>query len=201
MPASRLDHSYYAYLAERIRHGDSDAFTELYTQTYPSMRRYVSWFLKDENLVPDALQEIYIAVYKSIGSLKLDRLLVPWMKQIAYHTCCSLAANQRRQAAREVSVEDGTLEHLAAHAVGEDDPFQAVYDREITEQLRQALDRLPVRERMAFQLRYQQELQLDEIAEFMGVSMASTKRYIQRARTALQHQLRHLRPEGAYSKQ
>lgn len=199
MPASRLDHSYYAYLAERIRYGDGDAFTELYTQTYPSMRRYVAWFLKDEDLVPDALQEIYIAVYRNIGSLKLDRLLLPWIKQIAYHTCCSVAASQRRQAAREVSVEDGTLEHLAMHADGED-PFQAVYDRDVARQLQQALNRLPVRERMAFQLRYQQELRLEEIAEFMGVSLASTKRYIQRARITLQKQLSHLRPEGAYSK-
>ena len=51
-----------------------------------------------------------------------------------------------------------------------------------------------MKERQAFLLRYESGLKLEEIADFMGVSLASVKRYINAARAALQKDLAHLRP-------
>lgn len=193
MPISGLDHQYYARLAGRIRRGDEEAFTELYTQTYKSIYRYAYYFLKNADLVPDALQEIYIAVYRNISSLKIDRLLYPWMKQIAYHICCDMAKRERRQAQMMVGFEDGeTIDRLTMDN-DRPDPFQEVYDRDTRAQLDKALAALPAKERMAFQLRYLQNLKMEEVADFMGVSLASAKRYVQNARAALQKSLGHLR--------
>ena len=98
-----FDEQYYALLASRIREGDSDAFAELYGATYDTLYRNVYYFLHNPEDIHDALQEIYISVFKNIGSLKIDRLLLPWMRQIAYHTCCDFV--RKAKSMREFSTE------------------------------------------------------------------------------------------------
>ena len=67
--------------------------------------------------------------------------------------------------------------------------FQSVYDRDITSQVRAILDKRPQKERMAFLLRYENGLKLEEIADFMGISLASVKRYIKSAKSVLEKRL------------
>ena len=181
MAKSSFDEQYYALLASRIRTGDGDAFAELYGATYDTLYRSVYYFLRNPDDIRDALQEIYMAVYTNIGSLKIDRLLLPWMRQIAYHVCCDYA--RKNKLARDMSVE---LHDDFVPAQAADVSLQQVYDRDAWAWVRKALDACPVKERQAFLLRYESGLKLEEIAAFMGVSLASVKRYINSAKETLQ---------------
>ena len=190
MAKGSFNQQYYALLAGRVREGDPDAFAELYAATYDTLYRSVYSFLRNPDDVHDALQEIYISVYKNIGSLKLDRLLLPWMRQIAYHVCCDFA--RQNKITRDMSVE--LNEDVPPASLTDENPFRQVYDRDAWDSVSAALSRRPVKERQAFLLRYESGLKLEEVAEFMGVSLASVKRYINSARAALQKELAHLKP-------
>ena len=184
MANSGFDQQYYSILAQRIRKGDADAFAELYRATYNAMRQRVCALLHDPDDVYDALQEIYMSVYMNIGSLKLDRLVIPWMRQIAYHVCCDMLRRDlpRREATTELN--DANIPAQSA-----EHSFRQVYDRDAWRQASEILSRLPVRVHQAFFLRYDAGMKLEEIAGFMGVSPTSVKRYINTARTALQEEL------------
>ena len=54
----------------------------------------------------------------------------------------------------------------------------------------EALRELNVDEQMAFELRYGEELQLEEVADAMGVSLATVKRYLKAALEKLRAKLR-----------
>ena len=187
MATSTFDQQYYALLASRVREGDGDAFTELYTATYDTMYRSVYCFLRDPDDVHDALQEIYLSVYKNIGSLKIDRLIMPWMRQIAHNVCCDFAREARAQ--REFSTELDEELLLTLKSTSDDDPYHTVSERELWSFICGVLTKRSVKERQAFLLRYENGLKLEEIAGFMDVSLASVKRYITAARTALQEAL------------
>ena len=187
-----LDYNYYTRLAQKIREGDQDAFAELYESTYDNMYRYVYYFLKDVDSVDDMLQEIYIIVYRNIGKLKMDNTLPLWMKQIAYHKCCDYIRSLQAEQENVASSLDDNLTLLNA-VLDTDKDFRDVYDRDLSDQLHKALDQLPHNEQMAFLLRFENDLKLEEIADFMGVSLASAKRYIARARKSLQKSLAHLK--------
>lgn len=192
MATGRLDHEYYAYLASRIRQGDNDAFAELYDATYEILYRYCLYFLKDPQLIQDAMQEIYIAIFRGIPSLKMDSMLYSWMKQIAYHTCCNILRQVRRSREYFADLQDeGQMAFLAERLP--QDCFQPVYDSDTMQELTQALETLPLKYRQAFLLRYENELKLEEIADFMGTSLSSVKRYIASARSSLQRKLAHIR--------
>lgn len=82
MASKKFNTEYYAFLAKRIREHDQKAFTELYYATYDDLYRYTFYFIKDGHMAQDALQEVYISIYKNISSLKSDKLFYSWMKQI-----------------------------------------------------------------------------------------------------------------------
>ena len=188
MAKGSFDYQYFAYLAARIRLGDESAFTELYTQTYPTLYRYVYYFMRDPDSTQDVLQEIYISIFKNIGSLKIDRLLPSWIRQIAYHACCD-AVKQRSSMGIVLDYTDENLTLGGLNSYSEAETFQSVFDKDASDRVRAVLDKRPQKERQAFLLRYENGLKLEEIADFMDVSLASVKRYIQSARKALQKSL------------
>lgn len=188
MAKGSFDQQYYALLASRVREGDPDAFAELYAATYDMLYRSVYSFLRNPDDVHDALQEIYISVYKNIGSLKLDRLLLPWMLQITYHVCCDFARQAKTQLDFSAELKDG------ASVGSRDDPFRRLLDQETWRQVHAVLEKRPVKERQAFLLRYENGLKLEEIAEFLGVSLSTVKRYIATVRDCLKQDMAHLKP-------
>ena len=195
MAAGSLDHEYYAYLASRIRQGDNDAFAELYDTTYGLLYRYCLYFLKDPQMIPDAMQEIYIAIFRGIPSLKIDSMLYSWIKQVAYHTCCNILRQVRRSREYSTDLQDEAQLSFLADGFSHD-CFQPVYDSDTMREFSQALDTLPLKCRQAFLLRYENELKLEEIADFMGTSLSSVKRYIAAARSTLQQKLSHIKTKA-----
>lgn len=186
--ASSFDQQYFALLASRIRERDPDAFAELYDATNKMLYRRISYFLHDSDDAQDAMQEVYMSVYKNIRNLKLDRLLVPWMLQITYHICCDFAREAKAR-------QDFSAELIDATSSGyQDDPYRLANDRDAWKQVNAFLARRPFKERQAFLLRYENGLKLEEIADFMGVSLATVKRYITAVRESLKAELAHLRP-------
>ncbi len=182
---NKFDIEYYTLLARRIRKQDQDTFTELYHATYNNLYHYAYYFLKDAHLAQDALHEIYLIVYRSISSLKDDRLFYPWMKQITYHVCCDF---QRKNSSvveheRSVPLWDESLAAVADNS----DHFQKIWNNNLREQIDQYLSELPTQTRQAFLLRYENELKLEEIADFLGCSLSTVKRAIRKARKYLQN--------------
>lgn len=186
MKNTTFDYQYYAFLAARIRKKDDSAFTELYEATYQEFYRYAFYFLKDTYLAQDALQEIYISIYENIDSLKSDKLFMPWAKQIAYHLCCDFVRKRKNQRDEATDFSD---ESNFPTLLQEDIGFQNVANKDFYKQLSEILNEMPVHVRKAFILRYDNQLKLEEIADFMNCSLSSVKRYIKTARKLLKEKI------------
>lgn len=189
MKNKRLNIKYYELLARRIRQKDTAAFTELYNATYPDFFRYACYILKDHHLAQDALQEIYISIYKNIASLKEDRLLYPWMRQITYHVCCDLL-RRSSNISRHEGVDLSEWQDAGNSLFSVEDSLREVFDNDLYEHMSAWLSELPYHVRTAFTLRHINGLKLEEIADFMDCSLSSVKRYIKTARTHLQKRMK-----------
>lgn len=187
MANSKFNTEYYEFLAKRIRAHDKSAFTELYNATYDNLYRYALYFLKDPHIAQDALQEIYISIYKNISMLKSDRLMYSWIRQITYHICCDFMRKNKNISRHEtggLAAEDDFLQ-----LSDETDSFQEIWDEDLSSHLEKYLSELDPLPRQAFILRYKNELKLEEIADFMCCSLSSVKRYINTARKYLRKKI------------
>jgi len=105
----------------------------------------------------DVVQETFIKVYRSLSTLRDSSALKAWIYKIATNEALS---HLRHNQADHVSIDDAAPDLLALKA---DDYFDYT-DLEAVK-LQNAINALPPKQRLAFNLRYYDEMSYDDIAD------------------------------------
>lgn len=174
MPMREPSIEYLASLVIRAKQNDSDAFAELYAQTYNRVYNYAKHYLHDDYLAQDALQEVYISVLKNLNKLNDPMLFLAWLNRITFHTCYDLTQKKGQgnttpnSELLELIQDDNSTGNLEANVIKQDEH----------KRLREALDSLPFIEKQILIMRYYSNLKLESIAAATGISRSSVKRYI-----------------------
>ena len=170
--------AYDEWLVLRCQIGERDAFDDLIARWHPLLWRYAVRLTNDPDTAGDAVQDVWLRVVRSIGTLREAAKFRPWVFGIA----------------RRVLVD-----RLRARYAGP--AFEAVDLAEIPEPdvddnhaedlstLQAELADLPMLEREVLVLFYLQELSLNEIAEVAAVPVGTVKSRLFRARRLLRAQL------------
>lgn len=115
----------------------------------------------------DALQETCVKIIEGIGSLREETKLTAWLYRIATNEALHQLRRQTQLFQSIDALSDTLLERLGA---------ETPMDAETTEVLFQkALLTLPTQQRIAFNLRYYDELTYDEIAAVTGKNVGTLK--------------------------
>lgn len=118
----------------------------------------------------DLVQDAFAAILASLGQVRDGNAIKGWIASITVHTA-HRAIRRRRM-----------LRWLAVFRPVEDVAPAAPHEpRAALRRVYEVLDRLPADERIAFSLRYIEEMPLDEVAGACGVSLATIKRKLARA--------------------
>lgn len=165
-----LDYQYLAKIVTRAQAGDSDAFAELYAATYQKQYRFACKYLRDEYLAQDAIQETYILALKNISVLRDPLVFTSWLNQINMRVCFKM--HHAMQAQNSNSTELG--ENIEAETTPESVTVRVDENEYI---LRQVMS-LPFSESQAILFRYYDNMKIDQIANLMGISRSSVKRYL-----------------------
>lgn len=163
-----------------IRAGDRAAEERLYRKYAPSLLRTATRLLRSTDDARDILQDTFIRAFERIGELNDPDAVAGWLRAI----CVRLVYRRFRQRkllkvfGLDRTEEDAQLERLAAFDVGPDVRAElALLDR--------ALDTLPAEEKVAWVLRHVEGLSLEEAALATGRSLATLKRRLSAAESAV----------------
>ena len=179
-------------LAEVLWH-EHDGLTGFLKQRLPAdLQRAVS--------PEDILQEVFIAAFRAIGTLNPcdANAFRSWLYSIARAKSVDAirrATAQKRDRRREVRqrkqmTDNGSIRILLSELVANlNTPSHEAATHEATIALGEAIESLPDHQRMAIQLRYIEELPLDEVAEKMARTQDSIRNLIFRAKQHLRTQL------------
>jgi RNA polymerase sigma-70 factor (ECF subfamily) len=105
-------------IVERAQRGDHRAFTELVGRHDRRLRTLAGRLLQNPERVDDALQEVYMKAFRTIGRFRGDANVGTWLYRITYNTCVDEL--RRRQPVRvnddfdPPSIEPGPAERYAA---------------------------------------------------------------------------------------
>ena len=174
-------------LIRRIRDGEHELFYELIR---PYERRlYAAAFsiLRNEADAEDAAQEAVLKAFRHIRQFRAESRFSTWLIQITVNE-----ARMRRRKDRSGMMEsiDDTRDDEGNYvprdlADWHEIPSEALERKEIREKLAQALASLGQKYREVFVLRDVQHLSIDETAKSLGISTASVKTRLLRARLML----------------
>ena len=115
----------------------------------------------------DVLQETCIKVLNSISNYRRDGSLATWLYRIATNEALQHLRRQTRIFQRIDSLSDSLAEKLEAETPLDGNELELLFQK--------ALIALPTRQRIAFNLRYYDELSYEEIAAITGKSVQSLK--------------------------
>jgi RNA polymerase sigma-70 factor, ECF subfamily len=174
-----------AYLVDRARHGDREAFESLVDVRLGSALRTAMAILGNEADARDATQDTFVRVWRDLAGLRDTERFDQWFGRILVHTCRTAVRGRGRRWVREVAVTG-----LPGAGVGFDPPAEPRDLRSSSDDMvGRALDRLTFAERTVLVLHYFEELTLAEIAGRNGIPAKTVKSRLFTARRALERAL------------
>lgn len=163
-----------ASLFERLRAGEPRAGAELFDRHVEKVERAVQGVLGSDAEVEDVVQDAFVAALHGIAGFRgNDASLGPWVRGIAVRLALKRLRWRRVRRWFGAPREDAAT---TLHALS-DTRTQVALGRAYA-----LLDRLPAVERAAFGLRYFEGMRLEEVADTLGVSLATSKRRLRAAR-------------------
>ena len=181
-------------LIAQIAQGNAHALRQIYAIYRPRLWRYLWRQLDgDQPAVEDALQEVFLAVWRSATAFRGESRVNTWVFRIAHH----YVRNQQRASARRP--EGRLAPHPSDHASRDGDEStwdperwgQESHEDEVVARLTlaDALGRLSASHREALELVFQQGFTLEEVAQILAIPLGTVKSRISYARRSLQRAL------------
>ncbi|PYI69711.1 RNA polymerase subunit sigma-70 [Arthrobacter livingstonensis] len=174
--ANRLADAPDAVLAERAGDGDVAAFETLVRRHGPLMRAYSRRLMSSPAEADDVVQESLITAWKEIGNLRDGTAVRSWLMRVVGHR--AVDAGRRRKSHSNVADQH----ELPDRAPG---PERAAVSGSAGQALSRALAKLPEEQRRCWVLKEYGGQSYDDIAQTLGISTASVRGRLARARTTL----------------
>ena len=178
--ARRMDPS--RALIDRAQAGDASAFREIFKTHRQDVARVVYRMLGPSADMEDVVQEVFLHVYRSLGSFRGDSRFSTWLYRLAVNvTRMHLRKARSRPRFADVDVPDVASEDEAR----KDDPEALVEQRERVRVLYRLLDGLGEKKREVIVLHDFEGMPAKEIAELVGAPVLTVRTRLFYARKEL----------------
>lgn len=184
---SSTDDPHAALMVRVAESDDQEAFRAL-VEAYHNEVVNLAWrYVRDRQRAEDVAQETFLKVYGARKRYRPEAKFRTWLLRIATNLCIS-KLRKRRIKAHSLTFGDDERER----EVTDDkafDPSYAPERKEIQARVREAVESLPERQRVAIILSKFHGLSYPELEETLGLSRQALKSLLHRAREALKARL------------
>lgn len=178
-----------AALVARLRAGEGAAYERLVREQGPRLLAVARRLLRREEDAQDALQEAFVAAFRSVHGFQGQSSLGTWLHRIVVNVALMKLRSSRRRP--EQSIEellpafDERGEHVREIRDWAAEPTLQLERDEQRRLVRACIEQLPERYRKVLLLRDVEELSTAEAAAALGISEGAVKVRAHRARQAL----------------
>jgi RNA polymerase sigma-70 factor (ECF subfamily) len=117
----------------------------------------------------DVLQNMFIKVWKGLDNFREDSQLYTWLYRIATNECLTFLEQEKKRSV--VSLED-EMDSGLSNKVKADSEFDA---NKLEWRLQVAIQQLPEKQRVVFNLRYYDEMPYQEMSKILETSEGALK--------------------------
>jgi RNA polymerase sigma-70 factor (ECF subfamily) len=184
-------------IVTELKAGSEEAFAWLIAKYHQPIYSLLARSIPDPADAADLTQDVFIKIYRGIGSFNGDATLRTWIYRIALRE----ASNQRRWWGRhkrqEITLEtefgdanDGQRLCLKDTLVdGQESPFDRAAHEEVRARVEEELRQIPEPFHAVVVLRDIEGFSYEEVAEILGVNLGTVKSRLMRGRAHLKARL------------
>jgi RNA polymerase sigma-70 factor (ECF subfamily) len=159
-----------AELLVQFRNPDTKekAFTAIIKKYQEKLYWHLRRMVIEHEDANDVLQNVLIRVWNGLGNFREDSQLYTWLYRVATNECLTFLEQQKKRAAVSLSdVESGLENKIKA-----DRHFDGT---KLEWKLQLAIQQLPEKQRIVFQLRYYDEMPYEEMSRVLETSEGALK--------------------------
>ena len=144
------------------------AFTAIIKKHQERLYWHIRRMVIDHDDANDVLQNVFIRVWNGLENFREDSQLYTWLYRIATNESLTFLENQKKRSAVSFSdVETGLSNKIKA-----DQNFDA---NKLEWKLQMAIQQLPEKQRLVFNLRYYDEMPYEEMSRILDTSEGALK--------------------------
>lgn len=170
-------------LIKKALDGHSKAFDILYNRYYNQVYAYCSRLLRGKHEVDDAVQQVFLEAWRSMGRFEGRSLFSTWLTKIAIHTCLSF----HRKSGKIILVtqdSDRSYEQVNRSLWGDtkSTPDQQVFNNERKAIINKLLKRMTNKKKVVFMMSDMQGMTAPEISSILKIPDATVRTRLFHAR-------------------
>jgi RNA polymerase sigma-70 factor (ECF subfamily) len=158
------------HLIDRLKNTATkrEAFHELVKTYQEKLYWHIRRMVIDHDDTDDVLQNVFIKVWNGIDTFREESMLYTWLFRIATNESLTHLAQQKRR-----KIFSGTIENdFLINNLQSDNYFDG---SEIERKLQAAIQKLPDKQRLVFNMKYFQEMKYTDMAEILETSVGALK--------------------------
>ena len=174
---------------EACQQGDREAFRLIFEAYKDKVYSIALYFFKgNETSARDVTQQVFLKLITGIGQFRRDAELTTWLYRLVVNACVDEQRRQRRFIPLGDALEmSGRREKNA--------PEEQYRRIEIADAVREAIEELKPKLRVAVLLKYVEGLSYEEMAQVLNCSKGTVASRLNRGHKILARRLAHLRSE------
>lgn len=148
--------------------------------THKTMVYSIGWhFLRDRPAAEELAQEVFLQLHRNWSAMKSQDHIIFWLRKTATHRAIDFARKSRRrpETSLEESAEPTTLERM--------------HDTFLSSYLERIVASLPEKQRLVVVLRFQEDMEIEDIARTLEMKPATVKTLLARALDLLRAKTEH----------
>lgn len=163
---------------ERFKSGDKEAFAFLYNSYVDVLFHYGCKLSKDEEMVKDAIQEVFIDLYNGRERNNASP------ENLKYYLILAIKRNLIKKLVRGRRFDIGKVKDKLVFDPrynAESQLIELESQRELVVRISELLNQLTQKQKEAIYLRFNESLDYAEVAEIMGITIESVRKQVYRA--------------------
>ncbi|MBK4734003.1 sigma-70 family RNA polymerase sigma factor [Noviherbaspirillum pedocola] len=174
---------------ERAQKGDQQAFSLLVDAYHTRVWRFLLKWVRNRDDAEELVQETFLAAWRALPSFRAGSQFSTWLLGIALN----LARNHHNRTVKKLSrnVELDETIYMDTPSGSDIEPDRQLERLQTMEALQQAIDNLPEDMRQVLIMVRLEGMQLEEVAEILGIPSGTVKSRLSRAKGRLLEQMGH----------
>jgi RNA polymerase sigma-70 factor (ECF subfamily) len=145
--------------------GEREAFDRLVEKYQRDVYRLCYRYVNNHQDANDMAQEVFLKAYRALDRFRGDSAFSTWLYRIAVNTCLNFRASRHRPS-------EELKDDVADAGPRVDDRME---DDELSQQVREAVSRLPDKQRATLILKVYNDLTHEEVAAILGSTVGTVK--------------------------
>ena len=170
----------------KARKGNVKAFEKLVLKYQKRIYHAIRKIILDHDDTNDIVQDTFVKAYSNLHRFDEKFCFYPWLHRIAINTTINFKNKTSRLQLFSAQSDDDEINQFVKNG---GNPLEEIIEAEFKEKVSEALQKLPLDQRMVFMLRTSEELSYQEISDQLDISIGTVMSRLSRARAKLKELL------------